>query len=114
MEVIYYAVRIMSVISTEDKCPRQSSNVQEYILLDEVLLYHSELEEAVSLNKSSKKIWELYDGKHTLAEISQRLGQDLGISENHSLLGLLLSDIISTTNQLYELNLIEFELSSHS
>lgn len=79
-----------------------------------MLLYSPDFEEGISLNNSSKAIWQLCDGRHTLVEISQELGQRLGISDKEELLNELLSDIIATTNQFRDLGILKFEEATHA
>lgn len=56
----------------------------------------------VSLNRSARAIWELCDGRRTLAEISQELGRDLGCPGDE-----LLDDVEAAVRQLSELSLVE-------
>ena len=93
----------------EHTWPCRLNGIEEYSLGDEMLLYFSDFEKGFSLNSSSKAIWELCDGRHTLVEISQELGKSLGVSGNDLLLCELLSDVIATTTQLRDLGVLELE-----
>ena len=93
----------------EHTWPCRLNGIEEYSLGEEMLLYFSDFEKGFSLNGSSKAIWELCDGRHTLVEISQELGKRLGVSGNDLLLCELLSDVIATTTQLRDLGILELE-----
>ena len=93
----------------EHTWPCRLNGIEEYSLGDEMLLYFPNFEKGFSLNSSSKEIWELCDGRHTLIEISQEIGQRLGVSATDLLLCELLSDVIATTTQLRDLGILELE-----
>jgi hypothetical protein len=82
------------------------NGIEEYALGDEMLLYVPETEKRFSLNKSSRFIWELCDGKQTLIEINQKIGQSLGISKRE-LLEQLLEDVKATIDEFSKLGILE-------
>jgi hypothetical protein len=87
--------------------PSRLGSVSCYDLEDEVLLYSSAGERAVSLNSSAKAIWELCDGRHTIIEIGQELGKEIGCSGDE-----LLDDILNAISKFREHGLLEFEEAS--
>jgi Coenzyme PQQ synthesis protein D (PqqD) len=87
--------------------PFRLESVSDYGLEDEVLLYSSRSERVFSLNSSAKAIWELCDGRHTIIEIGQELGQRVGCSGDE-----LRYDIIDAINKFREHGLLEFEEAS--
>jgi hypothetical protein len=99
----------MDMVKSNHTWPCRLNGIEEYSLGEEMLLYFPDFEKGFSLNSSSKAIWELCDGRHTLAEISQELGQRLGVSGNELLLNELLSDVIVTITQLRDLGVLELE-----
>ncbi len=84
--------------------PCRRNGIEEHNLLDEVVLYYPEREVAFSLKSSAKAIWELCDGKHTVIEISQKLGSRFGCSMEK-----LLSDVKATVIQLHKHVLLELK-----
>ncbi len=82
--------------------PCRRNGIEEHILLDEIVLYYPEREVAFSLNSSAKAIWELCDGKHTVIEITQKLGSRFGCSREK-----LLSDVTTAITKLQKLSLLE-------
>ena len=70
----------------------------------EVLIYDKKTDKAFSLNKTSARIWELCDGKHSLSEISHLLGEKLNADVDDGLVWLALE-------QLHQENLIENEVA---
>ncbi len=82
--------------------PCRRNDIEEHILLDEIVLYYPEREVAFSLSSSAKAIWELCDGKHTVIEISQKLGSRFGYSREK-----LLSDVTTAIIKLQKLSLLE-------
>ena len=100
---------LMDIPKPNHTWPCRVNGIEEYNLGDEILLYFPDFEKGFSLNSSSKAIWELCDGRHTLVEISKELGQRLGVSGNDLLLCELLSDVIATTTQLRDLGVLELE-----
>jgi hypothetical protein len=73
-----------------------------YDLGDELLIYSSEQELGITLNHSSKQIWQLCDGTHTIEEIATLLSQQLGCVGD-----ALLIDICNTVMQFHNLGLLE-------
>jgi hypothetical protein len=73
-----------------------------YDLGDELLIYSSERELGITLNHSSKQIWQLCDGTHTLEDMAAILSQQLGCAKE-----VLLEDICTTVVQLHKLGLLE-------
>ena len=82
--------------------PRQRSRIEAHDALHEAVLYDPERDMAFSLNVSAKAIWELCDGRRTVAEISEELGQTLGCSGVE-----LLPDVGAAILYLHELDLVE-------
>jgi hypothetical protein len=76
--------------------------VDVYDLGDELLIYSSDRELGITLNHSSKQIWQLCDGTHTLEDIATILSQQLGCAP-----GALLEDICTTVMQFHNLGLLE-------
>lgn len=76
--------------------------VDVYDLGNELLIYNSDRELGITLNHSSKLIWQLCDGTRTLEEIATELGQQLGCGAE-----VLLEDICATVMQFHELGLLE-------
>ncbi len=73
-----------------------------YDLGDELLIYSSDRELGITLNHSSKQIWQLCDGTHTLEDMATILSQQLGCAP-----GALLEDICTTVMQFHKLGLLE-------
>lgn len=73
-----------------------------YDLGDELLIYSSDQELGITLNHSSKQIWQLCDGTHTLEDMATILSQQLGCAP-----GALLEDICITVMQFQNLDLLE-------
>ena len=73
-----------------------------YDLGDELLIYSSEQELGITLNHSSKQIWQLCDGTHTLEDMAAILSQQLGCAGE-----VLLEDICTTVVQFHQLGLLE-------
>ncbi len=90
-----------------DKCAIPTArpkckSLDVYDLGDELLIYSSDRELGISLNHSSKQIWQLCDGSHTLFEMATVLSQQLGCAEE-----ALLLDICTTVMQFHNLGLLE-------
>jgi hypothetical protein len=92
----------MNTSQTTEIHPRQLMGVKAYDLWDEMVLYSPVHNMAFSINSSAQVIWELCDGKHTLVEISQELGQRFNSSEVE-----LLSEVRATVIKLRQLGLLE-------
>jgi hypothetical protein len=82
-------------------CPR-CQRLDVYDLGDELLIYSSDRELGITLNHSSKQIWQLCDGTHTIEDIATILSQQLGCAP-----GALLEDICTTVMQFHKLGLLE-------
>jgi hypothetical protein len=78
--------------------------LQEHPLCDEILLYASDQAEAFSLNASAKAVWDLCDGRHTIADICRELGGRFECSEAQ-----LTADVHRAVCRLRELDLLEAE-----
>jgi hypothetical protein len=76
--------------------------VDVYDLGDELLIYSSDRELGITLNHSSKQIWQLCDGTHTLEDMATILSQQLGCAP-----GALLEDICTSVMQFHNLGLLE-------
>lgn len=94
--------------------PFRLKGVEEHSLLDEMVLYIPESDMAFSFNNSTKTIWELCDGRHTIADISQEIGQSLGVFGDSLLARELLSDVIEAITQLHNFGLLELEEATHA
>jgi hypothetical protein len=86
------------IATARPRCKR----VDVYDLGDELLLYSSARELGITLNHSSKQIWQLCDGTHTLEDMATVLSQQLGCAP-----GALLEDICTTVMQFQNLGLLE-------
>jgi hypothetical protein len=82
--------------------PRRREGIEAHSVWDELVLYVPGRELGVSLNRSARAIWELCDGRRTLAEISQELARDLGCPDDE-----LLADVGAAVRQFSELGLVE-------
>jgi hypothetical protein len=76
--------------------------VDIYDLGDELLIYSSDRELGITLNHSSKQIWQLCDGTHSLEDMATILSQQLGCAP-----GALLEDICTSVMQFHKLGLLE-------
>jgi hypothetical protein len=85
------------------QCPRHKA-LREHALGDELLLYAPDQAAAFSLNTPARAIWNLCDGRHTLADICRELGSHFECAE-----GQLLADVRQAIHQLQELGLLEAE-----
>lgn len=61
-----------------DVYPLRVDGVEEYGVVDELLLYHSAWDCACSLNTSAREIWILCDGLHKVDTITKELGERCG------------------------------------
>lgn len=59
----------------------------------ELLVYDSKTNKAFNLNKTSALIWDLCDGKHSLSEISNSLGEKLNAAVDDGLVWLALDQL---------------------
>lgn len=80
----------------------RSKAVDVYDLGEELLIYSDEHELGITLNASSKQIWQLCDGTHSLDEIAAAIGQQVGCARE-----VLLEDVCTTVMQFNELGLLE-------
>jgi hypothetical protein len=92
----------MDISQATEIHPRQLMGVKAYELWDEMVLYSPVHKMAFSLNSSARAVWDLCNGKRTLVEISQELGQRFNSSESE-----LLSDVKATVIKLGQLGLLE-------
>ena len=83
--------------------PRRRQDVLVDRLDDELLLYHPTLETAVYLNETAFLVWQLCDGRRSVAEISELLeGAFPGTAES------IVSDVDVSLRSLAERGVIEF------
>ncbi len=80
----------------------RSKSFDVYDLGDELLIYDREGELGITLNHSSKQIWQLCDGTHTIEDMATVLCQQLGCAGE-----VLLEDIYTTVTQFHKLGLLE-------
>lgn len=73
-----------------------------YDLGDELLIYSSDWELGITLNHSSKQIWQLCNGSYTVEDMATILSQQLGCTAE-----ALLWDIYTTVMQFHKLGLLE-------
>jgi pyrroloquinoline quinone biosynthesis protein D len=83
--------------------PARLSGVEEHPLGEELLVYDPRSETAYALNRSAVAIWLLCDGTRTVEEITNELGQFVGLSG-----AALLPDVIQGVTRLHESGLLEF------
>lgn len=93
--------------------PRRRNDVKEYDLWDEMLLYFPEKEMAFSLNGSTKAIWKLCNGRQTIMEIGQKVGEQFGFSDDELVLHELFADVRAGVIELAKLGLVELEGAAH-
>jgi hypothetical protein len=86
---------------TESDYPR-SKALDVYDLGEELLIYNDEDELGITLNASSKQIWQLCDGTLSLHQIATAIGQQLGCDGE-----ILLEDIHTTVMKFRESGLLE-------
>ncbi|MFM2304381.1 MAG: hypothetical protein RLZZ135_1791 [Cyanobacteriota bacterium] len=72
-----------------------------YDLGDELLIYSDEQELGITLNHSSKQIWQLCDGTRNLEDMATVLSEQLGCAQE-----VLLEDICMTIIQFHKLGLL--------
>ncbi len=88
-----------SAIATARPCCKR---LDVYDLGEELLIYSNDQELGITLNHSSKQIWQLCDGTHTLEDMATVLSQQLGCAGE-----ALLEDICTTVMQFHKLGLLE-------
>jgi hypothetical protein len=86
--------------------PRRKA-LQEHALWEELLVYAPDAAQAFSLNPCAKAIWELCDGRHTVADICRELGSRFACAEAQ-----LQTDVRQAVHRLEELGLLEAEGAS--
>jgi hypothetical protein len=91
--------RAASVSATARPCCKR---LDVYDLGDELLIYSSDWELGITLNHSSKQIWQLCNGTHTVEDMATILSQQLGCAAE-----ALLWDIYTTVMQFHKLGLLE-------
>jgi hypothetical protein len=84
--------------------PSRRRRIKEFIEEGEILLYHTDRDEATVLNQSAADVWQLCSGELTLSEISDRLGRRYGVEGS-----LLREDITTALLELSSRNLIELQ-----
>jgi hypothetical protein len=82
--------------------PQQLADVKSYTVLDEMVLYAPNQEMTFSLNHSAKAIWELCNGKHTIADICEELSKIYGSSSLE-----ILPDVEAAIQQFYKMGILE-------
>ena len=82
--------------------PRPRQGIQSYPITDDLILLPSTFSCSVSLNPSAKKIWDLCDGQHTVAEILHDLHERYAGTNGDLHYGLQ-----TTLRKLQDLDLLE-------
>lgn len=90
------------ILSANTTVRPRCKRLDVYDLGDELLIYSSDQELGITLNHSSKQIWQLCDGTHTLEDMATVLSQQLGCAGE-----ALLGDIYTTVIQFHNLGLLE-------
>src|SRR5262245_33847953 len=85
---------------SDDLRPLRLNEALANPLADETLLYLPSKDLAVSLNPSARTIWELCDGKLTLVEMAQMIGERLGLMDTPL---TLITDVKATVLELRKL-----------
>lgn len=80
----------------------QCKPLDVYDLGAELLIYSDEHELGITLNASSKQIWQLCDGTRSLDEIATAIAQQLGCATDG-----LLEDVYATVLQFHQLGLLQ-------
>ena len=88
--------------------PHRSLNIREFAVADEVVLIlpsagpdTTDSAQAVTLNRSSRAIWELCDGSHTVGEITQALAARFSVDQQ-----ALSAEVLDAISNFSELGLI--------
>jgi hypothetical protein len=81
--------------------PRRQ-DLDVYDLGEELLIYSQEQELGITLNASSKQIWQLCDGSRSLDEITAAIAQSIGCTTES-----LLEDVCTTVLHFHQLGLLE-------
>jgi hypothetical protein len=87
-----------------DTRPQCLQGTQAHHLLDEMVLYSSERNLAVSLNRTARAIWELCDGRRTIREISRQLEKKFKCPESS-----LAAEVGDSILRLRDLKLLELK-----
>lgn len=82
-------------------CPARAADVRVYPLGDEALAYVPAAAAAYALNRSALAIFELCDGRRTVADIGRDCAQSLGCAPD-----ALLPDVEHAVNELREAGLV--------
>lgn len=77
----------------------------------DLILYTPEQHQGVSLNSSARQVWELCDGKRTLGQISQALGEKLGCPDAECVAELL-ADVEQTVAHFRKIGLLRPDAQS--
>jgi hypothetical protein len=73
-------------------------DVEAHSVRDEMVLYCPQRESAFALNKSSRKIWNMCDGRHSVSGIAQALAAPLGIDDD-DLAHEMTADVLRTLTE---------------
>jgi hypothetical protein len=87
--------------ATPETRPVRASEVREYPLGDEVLLFAQGRQVVHTLNASAWAVWDLCDGSHSISDIAADLGRLVGRSPDS-----LLPDVVRTVDELGRLGLV--------
>ena len=82
--------------------PRRAPGVVDCDVRDEMLVYLPAGDQVVALNASARAVWELCDGRASITEMSETLGQRLGVPGQ-----ALLSDVRRAVSRMRALGLLE-------
>ena len=91
-----------NVKDLDQRIPHQGNGILSSVVREEIVLLSPQTGNALALNASGRAIWELCNGKRTVAEIYQALSQRYA-SEN----GQLQTDLSATLAQLSEAGVLE-------
>ena len=86
--------------------PRQNPKIEAHGIRDELVLYCPDREAAFALNATSRSIWELCDGAHTMGEMSRSLLTPLDC-DDFALLHQLTMEIMTTLQDFHGNGLID-------
>ena len=86
--------------------PRQKPKIEAHGIRDELVLYCPDREAAFALNATSRSIWELCDGAHTMGEMSRSLLTPLDC-DDFALLHQLTMEIVTTLQDFHGNGLID-------
>lgn len=94
----------LNIYKFDDVKPCRLNEIEEHNSGDEAILYLQKEEITASLNNSAKEIWQLCDGKLTIAEISHKLSLRFGCSDKD-----LLLDVKAAITQFNKLGLLNLK-----